>query len=150
MPALVATPAPPHMSCFQGPLVIMKCKNNLQCTFFGRLQCYWAKTDKGWKFLLLEIISGWRVLNTEHTRNRKRLSFVSGLNQRLTEICPDRSKLFSMGNMWPPKWQCALREVKRYPLLLLRGTTWSTQKIWRIPSFVCITNGLVWGERAKW
>ncbi len=35
----------------------------------------------------------------ERERERERDSFVSGLNQRLTEICFDGSKLFSMGNM---------------------------------------------------
>lgn len=118
------------MSCFRGPLVIMKCKNNLQCTFLVGYRHIWLiPPKKEPKLLLLEIISGWGISKKEHTRERKSPSFVSGLNQRLTEICLDRSKLFSMGNMWPPKWQRAMREVKRYPLLLLRGATRSTKNL---------------------
>jgi len=43
MPSLIACPALPHMSCFRGPLVKMKFKNNLQCTFLEGYGGIWLK-----------------------------------------------------------------------------------------------------------
>lgn len=67
---------------------------------------------------------------------RERPCFISGLNQRLTEICLDGNKLFSMGNMWPSKWQGALRS-REPPSLLARGTVWSaTKSAWYLLLFL--------------
>ncbi len=127
MPPRIRSPAPSDMSGIRGPLVIMKCKITFN-TPFGRL---WRLKKKG-----AEIPAGavrsfqhggfWKKVTYE--RGRERPSFVSGLNQRLTEICPDGSKLFSMGNMWPPKWQGALRGVESHPLYSWGGALQSATK----------------------
>lgn len=90
-------PPPIPISCFLGPLVIMKCKITFN-TPFGKP---WSNID--WKITTDILASGdhYRMEGFEKgTYNREsETSFVSGLNQRLTEICLVGSKLFSMGNM---------------------------------------------------
>lgn len=98
MPPLIPSPAPSHMSCILGPLVVMKCKITFN-TPFGEPWRYQAEKKS------TEIPAGADHFRMEAFEKGKyesegeRGSFVSGLNQRLTEICFDGSKLFSMGNM---------------------------------------------------
>lgn len=90
----------------------MKCKITFN-TPFGKLwnTCQWRSLQDGgfWK--------------GEHMRGKEKPFFVSGLNQRLTEICLVGIKIFSMGNMTSKVARCFERSRE-----LVRGVAWSATK----------------------
>lgn len=79
--------------------------------------------------------SGWREWDGERNREGERPPFVSGLNQRLTEICLDGSKLFSMGNMWPPQEARCFWEASRATLFTSERCVAKRHKVCRGASF---------------
>ena len=84
MPPLIHSPAPSHMSSFRGPLATTECKITFNTPF---LESYDGTRMKK-KVQEFAAADQFRM----DFLKKETLCFVSGLNQRLTEICLDGSK----------------------------------------------------------